>query len=122
MQRLQLGVGLPTRESFYAKPEGAGDPPVSPYFRFGRPELRALVEGAFRRSRFHCYERFASTISAHLLSILEIPDGDHLNDDVRGALTSLVSNIDFLRESTHCGGCSLARLPGFISLDEARPR
>ena len=84
MQRLQLGVGLPTRKSFYAKPQGGGDPPVSPYFRFSRPQLRTLVEKAFRRSRFHCYERFASTIAAHLLAILEIPDSGNVNEDVKG--------------------------------------
>jgi KaiC/GvpD/RAD55 family RecA-like ATPase len=105
MQRLQLGVGLPTRESFYAPLDARLDPLVSPYFRFSRPELRTLVDKAIRRSRFHCYERFSGTISAHLQSILEIPDGSKMEGEIRSVLTSLVSNIDFLRESVHCGGC-----------------
>ncbi len=114
MQRLQLGVGLPTRETFYAPPVRGEDPragpPVSPYFRLTRPQLGELVDKAIRRSRFHCYERFASAISAHLQSILEIPDGAWLEQEIERSLTSLVSNIDFLRESTHCDGCSVAKL------------
>jgi KaiC/GvpD/RAD55 family RecA-like ATPase len=121
MQRLQLGVGLPTRESFYRKPAGGGDPPVSPYFRFSRPQLRKLVESAFRRSRFHCYERFAGTISGHLRSILEIPDSDHVQGQVETVLNSLVSNIDFLRESIHCGGCNADRAPKLIDPLNLRP-
>ncbi|MGA2986643.1 MAG: hypothetical protein ABSG32_22815 [Terriglobia bacterium] len=106
MQRLQMGSGLPTRSSFYTKTDGA-DPTVSPYFRFSRPHLEKLVEGAIRRSRFECYERFANTISVHLQWILEIPESAVVEQEIQRTLASLISNIDFLRESTHCESCSV---------------
>jgi hypothetical protein len=106
MQRLQLGIGLPTRSSFYTAKEGP-DPDVSPYFRFSRPHLEKLVEGAIRRSRFECYERFANTISVHLQWILEIPESAAVEGEIQRTMASLISNIDFLRESTHCESCSV---------------
>ncbi len=120
MQRLQLGIGLPTRESFYSADHNGIDPPVSPYFQFKRTELITLLDNAIRRSRFHCYERFAATLSAHLQSILEIPDEAPVEDGIHRALQSLVGNIDFLRESTHCNSCSSPQLvPGPLTIKKS---
>jgi KaiC/GvpD/RAD55 family RecA-like ATPase len=107
IERLQMGVGLPTRKTFY---DGGQDAPsaISRYFRFDHEDLSRLVHKAFRRSRFFCYQQFAATISSHLLWLLEMPVPEKpgaLQEGVRQAMASLVSNIGFLRKHLDCEKC-----------------
>ena len=108
MQRLQIGVGLPTRESYYLSNGGEEGPQVSPYFHFSRAGLRQILNSAIRRSRFPCYERFSGAISAHLLWILEIPENDNVEAEIGHTMDSLVSNLQFLRQGMACRGCGSA--------------
>jgi KaiC/GvpD/RAD55 family RecA-like ATPase len=113
MLRLQLGVGLPTRSNFYRESPGEADPVVAPYFRFNRQDLKKLMDGAIRRSRFRCYEAFSNAISAHLQWILEIPESEHVQHQVNQTLASLVSKVDFLRQSLQCNNCRSHTAPGW---------
>jgi hypothetical protein len=107
MERLQMGVGLPTRKTFYNVGHSAPSA-ISRYFRFAHDDLSRLVHKAFRRSRFFCYQQFAGTISSHLLWILEMPasaDAAPLHEGIHQAMASLNSNIGFLRRCLDCDRC-----------------
>ncbi len=112
MERLYMGVGLPTRRNFYeggADSEMAAKAATSRYFRFAHDDLKKLVGNALRRSRFGCYQSFASTLSSHLLWVLEIPGAPKergVRDEVELAMSSLVSSMSFLRQSLPCCGSS----------------
>jgi hypothetical protein len=120
LQRVYLGVGLPTRKAFYgldatgpglvAAKERRGVATLSPFFDLDLKVLQQLVIRAFRRSQFPCYLRFTDTISAHLKRILELPEparGENrkeLYDQVDRIVNDLVANLAFVR-GDYCGTC-----------------
>jgi len=61
--RLRLGVGLPTRDSFYLETPGRSS--ISPLFAMDADVLRGLVNNAFRRSSFGCYPKFSNLLSVY---------------------------------------------------------
>ena len=108
MERLHMGVGLPTRQDFYnGGSEAASKAATSRYFRFGHEELGKLVQHALRRSKFDCYQQFANTLSSHLLWLVEIPaSAKDMRHEVELTMASLVSSMNFLRQSLSCDTCA----------------
>jgi KaiC/GvpD/RAD55 family RecA-like ATPase len=109
-QRVELGVGLPTRTAYYVAPD-TSDASVSRYFSLSRADVYRLLKGAIRRSNFQYYQRLANTIASHLQWLLEIPEPAKGNsssiDEVRdavwpqieGTMKGLASNLRFLSQS-----------------------
>jgi KaiC/GvpD/RAD55 family RecA-like ATPase len=71
LERLQSGVGLPTRTEFYSK-GGAAAIAISPYFSLMRDELRRLVHCSFNRSRFDSYSSLSGILAYSLQRIIEV--------------------------------------------------
>jgi KaiC/GvpD/RAD55 family RecA-like ATPase len=92
--RLQRGVGLPTRKSFY---EVAPNRPataatlVSPYFNLDPQELTRCVTGALRRSTLVGYRQFAPHLAYHLRRLLEFPESD--NKTVDAAISGILDGL-----------------------------
>jgi KaiC/GvpD/RAD55 family RecA-like ATPase len=106
IQRVELGIGLPTHRSYYESPDTA-QASVSRYFNFSRADVFRLFQGALRRSSFRHYQQFASTLSSHLQWILDIPEPTKRNveserkleAEIQRTLCSLVGNIRFLQRT-----------------------
>jgi hypothetical protein len=82
--RLQRGVGLPTRKAFYEaapNPRATAATLVSPYFNLDPRELTRGVTGALRRSTLTRYLQFAPHLAYHLCRLLEIPASDDTTID-----------------------------------------
>ncbi len=120
LQRVYLGVGLPTRKAFYGLKDASGGLPImerrsgvatiSPFFDLKLPVLQHLVTHAFRRSAFPCYQQFTESISAHLKRILELPepqgeDRDTLYDQVNHVIDDLAANVRFVQSNQSCDRC-----------------
>jgi KaiC/GvpD/RAD55 family RecA-like ATPase len=120
LQRVYLGVGLPTRKAFYGLPDDSANllPPkrggvmmLSPFFDLELPAMQDMVQNAFQRSRFPCYSRFTETISAHLKRILELPEPpaaarrDELYRQVDRVIDNLIANLAFVRTDSVCETC-----------------
>jgi hypothetical protein len=104
MQRVHIGVGLPTRRDYY-QPQGPGVPSdISPYFLLDMTALEEAIRSAFRRSQFSCYQAFAETMSSHLQRMLET-DRPLFSKVLDGILGSL----DFFRRREMCNTCKLVR-------------
>jgi KaiC/GvpD/RAD55 family RecA-like ATPase len=108
LQRIYRGVGLPTRRSYYSQ---SSQPlpvsPVSPFFHISRTKLGELVNNAFQRSQFPCYQQFAETVSAHLQRILELPPQDWqvMHDQIDTVVDHLGESIRYIQESALCRAC-----------------
>jgi KaiC/GvpD/RAD55 family RecA-like ATPase len=109
-QRVELGVGLPTRAAYYDEPEAASAS-VSRYFDFKRSDLKPLFDRAIKRSSFRLYQQFAPTFSSHLRWIIDIADPplgseakNYVDAEIERKLHSLVANIRFLRKSAGSSG------------------
>jgi KaiC/GvpD/RAD55 family RecA-like ATPase len=109
--RLRLGVGLPTRSSFYRHVTAAKTPQisVSPYFSMDQTVLENLAANkGFRRSTFGCYTDLRGLLASHLRRIIEIPQGDETDIDreVANIFRSLTDKIEFAgineQVCTHC--------------------
>lgn len=98
MQRVHIGVGLPTRSDYYNRESGVSD--VSPFFDLRMPELRDLMEKAFRRSQFACYQAFADTLSSHLQRLLETAAPNFAS-----TLDGLLASLNFIRSRQLCESC-----------------
>jgi KaiC/GvpD/RAD55 family RecA-like ATPase len=89
LTRLEAGLGLPTRSSFYT---GKGDnrslsEPVPVDFRV----LYDLVNKAFSRSSFKHYGKLSGIATAHLQRIVELPDAD--DAQLESEITRVFSNF-----------------------------
>jgi len=91
MQRLHLGVGLPTQADYYRRESSH----VSPYFDLAISDLRDLVQHGLRRSQFISYQIFGETLSSHLQRLLETPSPkyDEVCDDLLVSLEFIQSKI-----------------------------
>jgi KaiC/GvpD/RAD55 family RecA-like ATPase len=109
IQRLNLGVGLPTRADFYAKskqefPQAS----VSKHFRMHPLDAGKLVSTALRRSDYSCYQLSTETIATHLTKLLEVTDAKEIGGHIQTTLDNLRSGIDFIRahqDGPCCAGC-----------------
>ena len=91
LDRVKLGIGLPTRVSFYAFRESS-QVSVSPYFSMHGAALSDVVANAFPRSSFGCYPSVTATLSSHLQDLLEIPSSDE-----RGLMNEIAKRREFLK-------------------------
>lgn len=106
--RLDAGVGLPTREEFYASGVDSTSElsAISPYFGIKRSLLRSLVKDAFVRSSFACYSEMSGILASHLKKIIEIPEAsEELERRVQEILDSLAFQLRFLRPDLVCDRC-----------------
>jgi hypothetical protein len=114
LDRLQRGVGLPTRQSFYrtygsetvranGSSGGFQGTPLSPLVSMNMDLLSLLVENAFQRSAFPCYQQFSSILSSHLQRLLDLHKVERT--DAEQMLASLKDRIRFLRSQRSCAPC-----------------
>jgi len=77
---------------------------VSPFFHIPRTKLDQLVNGAFQRSQFPCYQQFSEVISAHLHRILDLPPSkpDDLRKQIDSTVESLRDSINYIQDTTIC--------------------
>ena len=97
LSRLQRGVGLPTRQSFYSTRGKSKSIDISPLFSAPASVVRRLVEEGFQRSRFSTYRQFSSTLAHNLRRILEIPDSQErtLERRIQQILNDMQSEMKF---------------------------
>ena len=109
LDRVRLGVGLPTRSFFYDTGQELNsiDAGISPYFSIDSVVLKRLVETAFRRSSFGCYSQFSGILAHHLKKILEIDleNEKAIEDRVRTVFDGLASRIRFVSPERDCSKC-----------------
>jgi KaiC/GvpD/RAD55 family RecA-like ATPase len=114
LERVQQGIGLPTRQHFYEVQANAPTvfATVSPFFSLNPTVLGDLVGNAFRRSRFHCYQMFADTLSSHLHRLLDLPEqragetrDGRLDEQMEETISSLMASIEFVRSRGMCDFC-----------------
>ena len=114
LNRIRLGVGLPTRTAFYQRSslDGHERLDVSPYFDMHARIVKRLLETAFSRSRFACYSQLSQILAYHIKKILEIPDPgecrDHeqylklLEPEVRRIFQEFEGQLDFVQGWPRC--------------------
>ena len=103
LERLRLGVGLPTRSKFYDDLQTGKilDLRVSPYFEPDEDvDLVKVYNSTFRRSYLKNYPQFARALAYHLQRIIMIPgkDGDQqeIEAEIRKVMRSLAGRMDFI--------------------------
>lgn len=106
LTRVRLGVGLPTRKSYYDSVSGRKRLPVSPYFEMDGDTIRDLVTGAFSRANFLCYAQVSPILADHLKRLIEAPSrravkfGDALVESesiAEDSMSSLCAELDFVQ-------------------------
>jgi KaiC/GvpD/RAD55 family RecA-like ATPase len=112
LDRMKLGVGLPTRSSFYQSTHSGVRSRVSPYFTIDMDVLTGLVETAFARSRFDCYAHLSGILAAHLQTVIELADDDVAESDIPLIFESLGAKIGFMRNDLSCGRRGVCDGPG----------
>jgi KaiC/GvpD/RAD55 family RecA-like ATPase len=104
LNRLELGIGLPTRARFYQNDGSAVD--VSPYFTMDSPSLQVAVTNCFRRSWFGCYSGVSGLLASHLRSVVAIRpkhEGE-LFATVQNSVDRLRQRLDFIGQGS-CPQC-----------------
>jgi hypothetical protein len=100
LDRLQAGIGLPTRSKFYEGKLGRNitDTSVSPYFSMDLNSLKKIIYKALRRSNIGLYSQFSNILAHHLQRIIAIPDGDEekIEEKISSAIDSLNTRIEFV--------------------------
>ena len=107
LNRVRLGVGLPTRSCYYQCSEN--DISISPYFSFNLKILEEIIKHSFRRSNFQCYNQLSSVLYFHLKKILEMDLNISMknimggsNTVIEGVIDELISKLNFLQQSKYC--------------------
>ena len=90
VDRLMHGVGLPVQQTFYEK-EAESSTSISPFISLDAQLLLKIIQGAFERSCFRCYRRYASILATHLRSVLLFSSTDpaELESVMRSRLNGL---------------------------------
>lgn len=113
LDRLQQGIGLPTRRTFYQGLTESQSPEVdiSSYFSLDPHVLQRLVKNAFKRSDCGCYSQFFDATARHLQNIIEIPDDSEakVESQIYQAFESFRTSILFTRSNWSCNRCAPAR-------------
>jgi KaiC/GvpD/RAD55 family RecA-like ATPase len=102
LDRMKLGVGLPTRTSFYDSPRKSGRSRISPYFDIETALLSDLAHHAFARSLFDCYAQVSGVLSSHLQAVIELEDEAADDDGIALVLDSLDQEIRFMQTDRPC--------------------
>lgn len=95
--RLRLGVGLPTRQSFYKSTSARSS--ISPLFAMDSSVLRGLIKNAFRRSAVGCYSKFSTLVTLYLQDLLEYSsdDAQTLRKEIRSRIDDLQRHLQAIR-------------------------
>lgn len=98
IQRMHLGVGLPTRSDYYqitkkASPHAS----VSKYFFLHPEDVGKLLEKPLRRSAFSCYQLFNGSIATHLQNLLDVPNVIEIEDQIQSLIENLQASIQYIR-------------------------
>ncbi|HKQ69244.1 MAG TPA: ATPase domain-containing protein [Polyangiaceae bacterium] len=107
VERLHLGIGLPTYDSFYDRPNSER---LSPYFSVPLTEVRNAIENAFTRSTLGSYGEQSEILGHHLKRLLETqpyPETAIGDADIRRVLTDLGHELRFARTGRSCSLCKL---------------
>lgn len=107
LNRIRIGVGLPTRESFYKKNHSEKISFASNY-SLEKTEVRKIISSSFRRSTFSCYSIISKILAYHLKMISEIKDPNEIDtknnyegvnkfieEKIRDVFNELLDRIDF---------------------------
>lgn len=107
LTRVRMGVGLPTRKSFYSSLKDVPhqfDSSISPYLSFNLLKVKNLIENSFRRSNFGCYFQISNVLAFYLRKIIEIPEPKSMRDyneiienKIRIIFKEIRSRIDFVQ-------------------------
>jgi hypothetical protein len=110
LERLNRGVGLPARSSFYnVAPPVRRDWHVHLHdLAIDIPSLRSLIESPIFRSSFRGYPQIATSLSAHLLRIIELQEEPWhaLQRRISGILENVNRQLRFLDPSDNDGTAS----------------
>jgi KaiC/GvpD/RAD55 family RecA-like ATPase len=109
LDRMNHGVGLPTRRDFYYRENANSDfGMVSPFFRLSKSAMGARIRSAFRRSSFACYSLLSPILATHLKQILKMPDSARrvLRREVKDVLASLADTLGFIEMAEMSGRCA----------------
>ena len=119
--RLRLGVGLPTRESFYTGTSARSS--ISPLFAMDSAVLRGLIKNAFRRSAVGCYSKFSTLVTLYLQDLMECSsdDAQTLRSEIRSRIDDLQRHLQAIPVD-NCRLCTpLKRQRGSQPQAAARP-
>jgi len=111
LNRLRLGVGLPTRKAFYETGDcrGRQRSEISPFFSFsyGLRGVQELLRNAFRRSDFHCYRKISRALNFYLGKVLELPEDSpaEIRSRIRALFLELRDSEDFMSSDWNCSRC-----------------
>lgn len=109
IERLQLGIGLPTRRRFYENrvSKDSADTVMTSHFSMDLPSLYQLVSNAFRRSDFGCYQDSFVIIAHHLKKIIEVPgeNEDEVQSQIKRIIENLESQLELTRSDQNCSKC-----------------
>ncbi len=109
LDRMNHGVGLPTRQNFYYRENANSDfGMVSPFFRLSKSEIGDRIRSAFRRSAFACYSLLSPILATHLKQILKMPDSARgvLRREVKDILVGLADTVGFVETAEMNGRCA----------------
>jgi hypothetical protein len=97
MNRLQLGVGLPTRKTFYQGAGAAKREDISPYFRMSIEKAGNLLDHAFQRSQFAMYSKLSGILAHNLKRVLSIPDerAPNIESDIEQIMVEMIQELEF---------------------------
>ncbi len=113
MDRMRLGVGLPTRLSFYKNLSDIPNVRIFPYFSLDLKKVGELLvkdsKRTLKRSDFRCYFDFSKILAFHLQRIIELPDAKapELDKKIRHIFKSLEKSMDFVRAQRNCNFCRM---------------
>jgi KaiC/GvpD/RAD55 family RecA-like ATPase len=98
LSRLSAGIGLPTRSSFY-KSHSKAHFRLANDIRIDGAVVDRIVNQAFARSHFENYGRLSGILSAHLQTIIELPDEQDvgLEENIRCVLTDFQEQANFVQ-------------------------
>jgi hypothetical protein len=89
LDRFAVGMGLPTRMSFYRSETPFSSSHLARYFSFNVERLAKIVNEAFTRSSLDCYQELSGLLSSHLQVIIDLPDEQSIERQAPRILESL---------------------------------
>jgi KaiC/GvpD/RAD55 family RecA-like ATPase len=128
MERMRLGIGLPTRSIFFRETNQTGesglltptDLPVrsgffkeenavelSRYRSLPPGNMQELLSKAFRRSDFGCYSQLSNILAFYLQHILEIPQisDRQVEQEIGSIFNDMDTRMSFVRSARDCSKC-----------------
>jgi KaiC/GvpD/RAD55 family RecA-like ATPase len=124
LDRLQTGIGLPTKVSFFdGSRSRRKQSSISPYMAMNTQTLGQLIRKAYRRSDFGCYQQISNTLAHHLQRIIAIPEGSDktINSKIKETFDSLMGRFDFVSSELICAKCQRSHLKQLKNESQIEP-